>query len=283
MTVADEDDIKDLPPEEVYQFICNDFETAWNGIANSPVGQGWGGGNFLFAAQAMILLEWVCRLCAGDATGNALADFSRCLHDIRPAYFIGLPTRIGGNASDVLLPTPPPTQLRVDETPLLWLLFDVVRNGLIHQYQQILSELPDGKVYVSVTGPTTAHDNGPALTIDVSRRGGPGRHLKYIEHSSSVGIVLRPDWCYFDFTNAVKRAKLLERLLIPKGLERPDDRHPYPGLTAAAVRTAFKSVGITMTINPGRSWTNASPSSSTSFPPPGGLLPRARADDSNPR
>jgi hypothetical protein len=274
MTAAGEaDDIRDLAPTEVYRFICNDFETAWNGVAATPDGPTRGGGNFLFAAQSMILLEWICRLCAGDDTGDALADFSRSLQAVRPAYFAGLPTKIGGNASDVPLPRPP-TPLPVDETPLLWLLFDVVRNGLVHQYQQIISELPDGRVYISVGGPTAALEHAPALTIEVSRRGGPGRHLKYIERGpTSVGIVLRPEWCYFDFTAAVERAELLARPLIPKGLQRPDKKHQYPNLTADAVRTALQSAGITITVDPGGSWTNASPSSTASVSPPGGLLP----------
>lgn len=49
-----------LPPETLYRFIVADFEGAWNALASysTPCGRG----NFMFARQAMSLLEWAARL-----------------------------------------------------------------------------------------------------------------------------------------------------------------------------------------------------------------------------
>ncbi|MGH2460126.1 MAG: hypothetical protein ACRDIY_14820, partial [Chloroflexota bacterium] len=47
---------------------------------------------------------------------------------------------------------------------LLWMLFDVVRNGQAHQYQQILVELTDQKHFLAaLTGAPVARIN-PSLS-----------------------------------------------------------------------------------------------------------------------
>jgi hypothetical protein len=60
---------------EIFDFITGDFRSAWNGLAEVPEAVAGHRGNFMFALQAMISLEWVCRLCSNDA--NALQDFSK--------------------------------------------------------------------------------------------------------------------------------------------------------------------------------------------------------------
>jgi hypothetical protein len=143
------DDIQDWTPQKVFDALCVDFETAWNAVAAVPMAPNQGRGKFLFANQAMILFEWACQLCAGDSTGAALVALGRELHTLRPTYFTSLPITLDVTAAgNIALPREsgvPDSHTR----PLLWLLFDLIRNGLAHQYQQLVLRLDDGPVYVS--------------------------------------------------------------------------------------------------------------------------------------
>lgn len=67
IVVVATDAIPNLQPDTIFRFICNDFETAWDAVARQRSGRSGrlGRGNFMFALQAMVLLEWASRLCAG--------------------------------------------------------------------------------------------------------------------------------------------------------------------------------------------------------------------------
>ncbi len=82
-----------LPPNmdtrDLYAAIVNDFESAWDAIARDPTATG--GGNFMFARQAMTLLEWASRLCMEDASGTALRELGDVLRGREPRYFTRLP------------------------------------------------------------------------------------------------------------------------------------------------------------------------------------------------
>ena len=53
--------VKNLSADEIYRFIVDDFEGAWNSLTANPK-QGIGRGNFMFVRQAMTLLEFSARL-----------------------------------------------------------------------------------------------------------------------------------------------------------------------------------------------------------------------------
>jgi hypothetical protein len=60
----------DEPPENLYRMMVGDFEDTWNSVAaRRRLARR---GNFVFARQAMGLLEFVGRLCSTDPTGGAL-------------------------------------------------------------------------------------------------------------------------------------------------------------------------------------------------------------------
>src|SRR5262249_48260734 len=73
--------------DAMYRAIVEDFEVAWQALA----AHGPGGGNFLFARQAVLLLEWACRLCVQDTTGEALRAFSVELRTRDVRYFTAVP------------------------------------------------------------------------------------------------------------------------------------------------------------------------------------------------
>jgi hypothetical protein len=220
----------------VYEAFCRDFETAWDAVAASPPRSDQGRGNFLFAIHSMILLEWACRVCAGDPKKAALASLSRSLHSVRPGYFTPLPTKIRALAADgVPLPqSPHPTP---GASPLLWLLFDLIRNGLAHQYQQIVLRLSDGPVYVSLGGPMFDQP------MKLVRTTGGSDHLAYAPRSGSLGLLVRPEWLYLDFRAAIGRSKLLSKGLRPHSLVRPDRYGGYPGLTRAIIHGQLDGTG----------------------------------------
>jgi hypothetical protein len=134
------------------------------------------------------------------------------------------------------------------------MLFDLVRNGLAHQYQQIVLRLADAPVYVRLGGPNFGQ------TIAQSRHDGPGNHLAAVDQVGALGIVVKPAWLYLDFKDAVHQAGILTMALQSSRLKRSDPDHRYPGLTAEMVRQALNDAGHTITrlqTSGGGSWTNA--------------------------
>ena len=65
--------VQNLNPNEIYQFIVSDSRGAWDSIAGN-YNQSIGRGNFMFAFQAMNLLEFASRLCANNS--KLLNNFS---------------------------------------------------------------------------------------------------------------------------------------------------------------------------------------------------------------
>jgi hypothetical protein len=135
-------------------------------------------------------------------------------------------------------------------TPLLWMLFDLVRNGLAHQYQQIILHL-DQRVYIGLGGPTYRE------TINKTREHGPQNHLATVEEVNGLGIVVKPGVMYLDFKDAVVQAKLVDLSAPPVSLVRSDQDRKYQGLTANAIRNALGAAGHRVTIrNDSPSWAN---------------------------
>lgn len=133
--------------DAMYRAIVEDFEVAWQALA----AHGPGGGNFLFARQAVLLLEWACRLCVQDTTGEALRAFSVELRTRDVRYFTAVPRdplTFGGFTL--------PYDLGASEKrTLLSLIFDLVRNGAAHQYEQITAKVNGGYCVVSTMGTYT--------------------------------------------------------------------------------------------------------------------------------
>ena len=226
--------IAEQPPDWIFTAICRDFETAWDAIARLRPAEGQGRGNFMFARQAMMLLEWACRQCAVDPKGKASRDFGRALYAQRPGYFARVHAPLISTIDRdhrVELP-PPPRSDRADRGPLLWFLWDVIRNGQAHQYQQIVARLPDGDVYVALGGP----DRGVTIEATRESRLWESDHLTRVRpiRRGELGIAVHPQWLYLDVRAAVESMEMLGRKLPPPmPLTRPDrrSRRAYTGLT----------------------------------------------------
>lgn len=209
-----------------------DFEDAWNALAG--VASAKNRGNFMFARQAMVLLEWAARLAASDVSGVALSDFSAELNLIEPKYFTQLP---GGapRPRDFHLPSVTPAN---SERQLIWALFDLVRHGQAHQYQQIPVELLDGKVFwIALSGAVS----GFQLSTAHSRR---NEHLGYKEDSSgNVWLLVRPDVIFLDLKTAVERSSLLGRGLSFDYLRRGGPGGSNYRFDSSALKSVLASSG----------------------------------------
>jgi hypothetical protein len=103
--------IPKLSADAISSFIIGDFEAAWDAPVARAVEHA-GGGNFMFALLAMILLEFACRVCAKDNTNAKLSDFSHALGKIEPRYFTPLPG-VWGTTSH-------PCYLDLVHNPICW-------------------------------------------------------------------------------------------------------------------------------------------------------------------
>lgn len=109
--------------------------------------------------MAMNLLEYICRLCMSDS--NALRGFSEELNKIEPKYFIHLPVNLAQSRDRLDLGikrigfTLPYKDEQDRDKLLVTLLFDLIRNGIGHQYQQIVVDLNNGaNFFITLDGPS---------------------------------------------------------------------------------------------------------------------------------
>ncbi|HYT01741.1 MAG TPA: hypothetical protein VEL70_02445 [Candidatus Acidoferrum sp.] len=192
--------VRNLTAEEIHQFIVSDFRGAWNSIAanhNTTIGRG----NFMFGRQAMTLLEFASRLYTNDATGIMQRNFSSELYKLEPKYFTLLPVSCA-TTKEFILPHVGDKSGRT----LLWPLFDLIRHGLAHQYQQIIVDLNDGKhFYISLTGA----DYGRYLGIATNLQR-PREHLGYtFDKDGDLELKIYPDILFLDFEHAINKSGLL--------------------------------------------------------------------------
>jgi hypothetical protein len=206
--------VPNLTTHDIYNSIVNDFKGAWNSIAanSDPM---IGRANFMFARQAMNLLEFAAMLCDTDPSRATIRDFSTELKNIEVKYFTQLPGKYP-HPGDFILPH----RSSSNETFLLAVLYDLIRHGLAHQYQQIVVTLADEKhFYVSLTGA----DHGQYLNTFKNQR--PSKHLAYtIDNDGDVKLVVYPQVLFLDFEKAIEEAQILKRNLHFPYLYRPSSK-----------------------------------------------------------
>lgn len=186
-----------LSPQTLYNFITGDFEQTWNCIANNQ--NATNRGNFMFALLATILLEFIARLCLDNKT--ILHEYASELSKIEPKYF----TRISGlsiKTKDFSLPS---LNNNIGDE-LLSMLFDLIRNGQAHQYQQISVELSNKK-YLGIS--LTGAEHG--FNLDYFKKQRLSDHLSFSKQSKNIWIKLHPGLFYLDLKKAVERSKLLQK------------------------------------------------------------------------
>lgn len=201
--------VSNLTVDEVYDFISKDFIGAWDSVA-SNASKDIGRGNFMFSRQAMILREFACRLYGSDS--KIRTQFSTQLKNIEPKYFTRLPSPCA-DPKEFTLP-----HLRNQSGDLLlWALFDLIRNGLAHQYQQIIVVLKNRKkFFIELSG---AKQGRHLDTVRKSRHAG---HLDYyIDKDGDIGVRIYPDQLFLDIEQAIQQSQLLSKRRRFRHLRRP--------------------------------------------------------------
>jgi len=195
----------DLNPEQAFHYLTNDFESLWECMAGNQSPEA-GRGNFAFALHAMVFLEWCSRLCAADPSGEALTQLSDALVALEPRYFARLPSECQVPKSFQL-----PTQGEPSRE-LIALIFDLIRNGQAHQYQQQTLVLPSGEFFgISLSG--AAPGNSLKKLRDGYR---PPHHLGLLREGrdGELGwLVVDPGMIYFDIRTSAEQANLIGRSL----------------------------------------------------------------------
>ncbi len=202
---------QNLSPIKLYEFIVNDFESAWDCLAASQSAKGRG--NFMFARQAMTLLEFAARLCSDDTSGGAVKEFSEALHDIEPKYFTPLPGVCSNLSTEFELPHIGPDPQR----QLIWAMFDLIRHGQAHQYQQIVVALTDGVDFqFTITGASAGQ-----YLCNFSGTSDP-KHLGFWrEPPNNFWMLVFPGRLFLDLKGAIESSCLLKRCLAFPYLSRP--------------------------------------------------------------
>lgn len=186
-----------LDEQTVYEFLTNDFESAWNCLASTS-GDDVGRGNFMFALQATILLEWVSRLCTGD--DGALESVAVALEKVQPRYFLKMPGLARHPGFKLL-------NRGAEREELLAFIFDHIRNGQSHTYHQIWADLPADKLFqIGLSG---AHHTHWLKRLRAGER--PHEHLRF-EVQSEVGW-LRVDagMFFLETRQAIDASGVLQR------------------------------------------------------------------------
>lgn len=214
--------VRNIPSNQLFNMLVGDFRRAWDAMAATDSTEAFrdadpeAGGNFLFARQAMGLLELASRVAGNESSGACLRDFGRELGSIEPLYFSRLPGRVplprdfklpNSNAADA------PEQL-------LAALFDLIRHGQSHQYQQIPVDLNDGcRFEISLTGVN------PGRSLREVRkeqaRGERNRHLSVARQPGVLALIVRPERLFLDFYDAARRASVFSGGIDIAYLTRP--------------------------------------------------------------
>lgn len=201
-----------MSAQGIFNYIVGDFESAWSALTakQGPIARG----NFMFALLSMILLEFACRVCAGDPTNSKLARLTKTLGKIERRYFTALPGR-WGTTNGFTLPGPNP------DSHLLGMMFDLVRNGEAHQYQSPIVKLSGGDVDIDLTG---AMPNR-ALTRPGRRR--PAKHLCYrISCSGDLSLYVRTDQLFLDIKRAIEKSRIISPSDLVTDISRPSAARP---------------------------------------------------------
>jgi hypothetical protein len=225
-----------LTERELFDFITGDFEDAWGSVA-SVSGSGHRG-NFMFARQAVCLLEVACRLCKQDTSGEALKDLSVSIEARESRYFTVLPKPCWCPGLRTRRAFDLPSRGPNPDNQVIAALFNLIRNGQAHQYQQMQAVLADGKQFaISLTGAEYGTTLGKTMS-----GGRPVQHLGVKRDSEgNLWMTVRPDVLFLDIRDAVRETRLLDRGLTFSFMS--EDRPETFGFTALEAETVFRRAG----------------------------------------
>jgi hypothetical protein len=217
---------------EIFAFLTGDFECAWDALAERSEAEAPNRGNFMFALQSMVLLEWLSRLCASDK--SALSEFAVELRNLEPKYFTALP--VPCKRANFSFPGVGSDPLR---SLLAW-AWDLIRNGHAHQYHDIVVELTDGKHWA--LGIEGVKHGWPLSRVGESRSS--LQHLHYlIDQDEDVMLLIHPGALFLDLRDAARNSRLLDRGLTIEPFKRGGRGDPSYQFDRGQLESALGSGG----------------------------------------
>jgi hypothetical protein len=206
-----------LPGAELVRFAIDDFESIWDAVASDPKVRSRG--NFLFGKLATTVLELASRLCRADASGVKQREFAEELNARDARYFVQLPGVVWAPSKKTRKALAFPSTIPVGangQITVLAAIFNLVRNGQAHQYQQIPAQLSDGTIFgISLTGP------GPGQFL-ANAAAGRLDHLSFEENTHAIWLKVRTDVLFVDLRDAVRAVGLDREGLILRHLTAND-------------------------------------------------------------
>ena len=129
------------PARVLFDNLCVDFEAAWNTIAATEFAERTSG-SFLFARQAMLLVEMASTVARQDSA--TFRRFSLELQKREALLFKAVPYRL---APGTLARVPRIAPKNDPTSELIALLFALVRNGHTHFGHQLYAPLKGGRAF----------------------------------------------------------------------------------------------------------------------------------------
>lgn len=159
----------------------------------------------MFARQATSLLELACRVCKADDSGKTLQNFSAALAKRDRRYFTELPGPCWSPSKRTEKAFKLPSLGAYPNNELIAALFNLVRNGLSHQYQQMRAVLSDDKEFgVSLTGAECGYTLARTFA-----EGRPPRHLSADrDDNGNLWITVMPNVLFLDLRDAIREIGL---------------------------------------------------------------------------
>lgn len=230
--------IKRESAKTIFQFIVQDFESAWSALVATKDGH-VGCGNFMFALLSMILLELACRVCAKDKSNKKLTNLTNALTKIEPRYFTRMPG-VCTTTRGFTLPGNEP------HSHLLSMMFDLVRHGKAHQYQSAIVTLPDGEVDIDLTGAE------PGCGLTGPRRLRPTKHLCYsVSTDGDLSLYVRTDQLFLDIKGAIDDSGIISDSDVVTDIIRPKSGE-NPRASALGPKYGFTVAKLEEYLNAGK-------------------------------
>ncbi|HEY1339422.1 MAG TPA: hypothetical protein VGF59_18040 [Bryobacteraceae bacterium] len=198
-----------LEASTVFRFLVEDFASVWDAlVAGSEPPES--GANFALGLMAGVLLELCCRIAGSNP--HHYAQFSERLGQQEPRYY-----------SEVPFVTELPKRFKLPAGPkvpanrqLLPVIFDLLRHGQAHQYQQMVARLADAKVFgIQLTGAERRQESPSYESLMRPPRARPADHLA-IDCTVAPGNVwlrVHPEVLFKDIELAARMSSLLSGVL----------------------------------------------------------------------
>lgn len=198
-----------LEANTLFGFLRDDFASIWDALCASQA-ESSNGANFTLGLLATVLLELCSRIAS--SSDHAYRWFSDALGEEDPRYYAelpfesNLPRRFKLPAASVVPP----------ERQLLSVIFDLVRNGQAHQYQQVVGLLDDGRLLgIQLTGVDRGGENArfdDLLRWPLTR---PADHLALDikQRTGNIWLRVRPEILFKDVQRAAERSGLFNGML----------------------------------------------------------------------